>query len=129
MIKKFSYLIIGKWKYSNTNYLILGKIIESITNKTLEQVLKQKIFDQAGMTNTYYMPEHNAEQIINLATGYQFGNSMMTDKNYYLYNAAGGIVSTLSDMNNFVQWLINSKYLDKMTFNTIDCLVEHGYKN
>lgn len=119
---------IGTWQYSNTNYVILAKIIESISGGTIGEYF-QTLFDKAGMAKTYYMPEHTVKNISDLATGYQFGNSMKQDKNYYLYNAAGGIVSTLYDMSKFAKWLLESNYLDQMKRNSVECLIEHGMES
>lgn len=116
---------IGTWKYSNTNYLILGKIVEQITGNTLGKELQKRIFNPAGMKSTYYMPECKTDQVTNLAIGYQFGNPMTSDNNYFLYNAAGGIVSTLGDMKCFAQWLLNNNYPDKLADTSVDCLIEN----
>jgi len=118
----------GVWHYSNTNYLILAKIIEAVTNNSVEKELEKVILGKTGMINTYYMPEKKVEHIDKLATGYQFGNKMDADKNYFLYNAAGGMVSTLNDMKKFAEWLKSSGFLEKMTSNSIDCVIEHGFE-
>lgn len=43
-----------KHEYSNTNYLLLGYIIEDVTGKSYEQVVKKNIFDRIGLSNTEY---------------------------------------------------------------------------
>jgi CubicO group peptidase (beta-lactamase class C family) len=40
------------YNYSNTNYLILGYVIEKVTGKTYENVIREKIFDKASMTHS-----------------------------------------------------------------------------
>jgi len=40
------------WNYSNTGYLILGKIVEKISGETLENYLQENIFTPVGMENT-----------------------------------------------------------------------------
>jgi D-alanyl-D-alanine carboxypeptidase len=39
----------GKWKYSNTGYVLLGMIVEKITGEKLGDLLQQRIFDPLGM--------------------------------------------------------------------------------
>ena len=39
--------------YSETNYIILGLLIEKITGRTLQQELRTRIFDPLGMAHTY----------------------------------------------------------------------------
>ena len=40
-----------KWQYSNTNYVIAGRIIEKVSGKPLMQFLKEKVFSPLGMTS------------------------------------------------------------------------------
>src|SRR6186997_3266803 len=44
----------SKYSYNNSGYFLLGAIIERITGKPYEQVLKENIFDPLGMKNTGY---------------------------------------------------------------------------
>ena len=59
-----------KQNYCNTGYYLLGLIIEEITGKPYEEVLKEKIFDVIGMKNTGI--ENPKEIISNYAQGYDF---------------------------------------------------------
>jgi len=43
----------GKVSYSDTNYQLLGKIIETVTDKDITAVFKDYIFDVLGLKNTY----------------------------------------------------------------------------
>jgi len=43
-----------KFVYSNSGYFLLGAIIEKVTGKPYEQVLKQNIFDPLGMKDSGY---------------------------------------------------------------------------
>src|SRR6185436_14293187 len=42
----------SKFSYNNSGYFLLGAIIERVTGKTYEQVLKENIFDPLGMKNS-----------------------------------------------------------------------------
>src|SRR6187399_770607 len=42
----------SRFLYSNTNFLLLGLIIERLTRKTLGEVLEARIFKPLGMTDT-----------------------------------------------------------------------------
>lgn len=44
----------GKWAYSNTNYVILGLIIESVTGKNVAQVLRERILTPIGAKATFF---------------------------------------------------------------------------
>jgi len=45
--------------YNNADYIILGKIIEKIYNKTYEQVLKENILQPLGMKNSGLLYQQN----------------------------------------------------------------------
>src|SRR5438046_10462178 len=43
-----------KFVYDNSGYFLLGAIIEKVTGKPYEQVLKENIFDPLGLKNSGY---------------------------------------------------------------------------
>jgi CubicO group peptidase (beta-lactamase class C family) len=42
------------WNYSNSGYIIAGKIIEQVTGETWDQFIKETFLNPMGMTNTGY---------------------------------------------------------------------------
>lgn len=44
-------------RYSNTNFWLIGKIIEYVTKKSYGDAIKELIFDPVGMKNTYWAYE------------------------------------------------------------------------
>lgn len=44
------------WEYTNTNYILLGMLIETITRQSFAQNLDQRILTPLNMTNTYLAP-------------------------------------------------------------------------
>ncbi len=67
----------GKHVYSNVNYTLLGKIIESVSGKSYEEYVEQNIFKPLGMTKSAASLE-KAEQN-GLIKGYE---------NYFGFNVA-----------------------------------------
>ena len=59
----------SRFLYSNTNFLLLGIIIERLTRKKLGDVLAERIFKPLGMTDTMLAAEIDTV-IPYLATGY-----------------------------------------------------------
>lgn len=41
-----------RWEYSNTGYLVLATIVETVSGQHFRDFLKEQIFDPVGMTNT-----------------------------------------------------------------------------
>lgn len=109
-------------RYSNTGYLILGKIIEKVSNKSYLQFLHDNIFQKLDMTSTTVS---DYQKIVkNRVQGYS------EDENDKIINAtfhsssfsAGAIVSTPSDLNKWITALFNgellsAKSLDQMLTN------------
>ena len=101
-----------KFVYSNTNYFLLGAIIEKLTGKKYEQVLKEKIFDPVGMKNSGY--DHWSMILDKRATGYTqtpsgFENAPYLDMS--IPYAAGSLYSTVEDLYLWDQALYGDKVL------------------
>lgn len=97
-------------KYSNSNYNLLGYIIEDITKKSFAQNLNTRIVKKLGLKNTY-LPEK-----IDLSKneGYSFsfdGNvwEKVPEWSNSLAFSAGAISSTPSDLTAFFHGLFNGK--------------------
>ncbi len=105
--------------YSNTNYLILGLIAEKTTGKTLAALYRKYIFEPFELNNTYFVPYEGIPD--KLITGYDrdvvpFGEHEMTAaKNGFatLGFSAGAIVSTASDLRNWIDSLFRLDFLNK----------------
>lgn len=101
-----------RFRYNNSGYFILGAIIEKVTGKPYAQVLKEKILDPAGMTNTGY--DVYGTIIKNRAAGYEktpegFENAHYLDMS--LPYAAGSMYSTVGDLFIWDQALYGDKIL------------------
>ena len=42
-----------KWEYSNTNYVIVGRIVEKVSGKPLMSLLQERIFRPLGMRSVF----------------------------------------------------------------------------
>jgi CubicO group peptidase (beta-lactamase class C family) len=59
----------AKWKYSNTNYVLLGFLIHKVTGKFYGDFLQERIFRPLGMSATRIISE--ADIVPNRASGYE----------------------------------------------------------
>ncbi|MFI0480518.1 serine hydrolase domain-containing protein [Actinomadura sp. 9N215] len=94
-----------KWSYSNTNYTLLGVVIESLTGHDLSAELHRRLFGPLGMTKTY-LPVKPPEGIKGPhGHGYYpdaHGRLRDVDRfNASIAGAAGGVVSTAHDVSAF----------------------------
>tara|TARA_R110002051_G_scaffold290773_2_gene354481 strand:- start:13172 stop:14272 length:1101 start_codon:yes stop_codon:yes gene_type:complete len=107
-----------KYDYSATGFVILGLIIEKVSEKSYYDYLRDNIFKPAEMVNT---TELEIDSIVhNKASGYtsMFGENKTLKKNeYYLTKASPGgfYYSTVSDLFNFSKSLRNYRLLEKET--------------
>jgi D-alanyl-D-alanine carboxypeptidase len=96
------------WYYSNTNYLLLGKIIERIYNSSLENILKTYC-SKYQLKNTYYSQTKYAKDIIDKKINGYFNHLNMS---YILpsnFGATAGILMDIDDLLTFVNLLLVKK--------------------
>jgi CubicO group peptidase (beta-lactamase class C family) len=102
----------AKFNYSNSGYFLLGAIIEKITGKPYEQVLKENILEPVGMKNTGY--DHYNTVISKRAAGYVRTPSGYQNAPYLdmtIPYAAGSLYSTVEDLFLWDQALYGDKIL------------------
>lgn len=94
-----------KWSYSNTNYTLLGMIVERLTGHDLSAEMETRLFRPLGMTKTY-LPVKPPEGIKG-PHGHGYypdadGRLRDVDRfNASIAGAAGGVVSTAHDVSAF----------------------------
>ena len=102
----------AKFNYSNSGYFLLGDIIEKVTGKSYEQVLKENILDPVGMKNTGY--DHYGTVLSKRAAGYiktQNGYENAPYLDMSIPYAARSIYSTVEDLFLWDQALYGEKIL------------------
>jgi CubicO group peptidase (beta-lactamase class C family) len=81
--------------YSNTGYVLLGKIVEDVTGRSYAEVVRERIFDPLGMADSRWTPDDSGEGV---SVQYD-GDTVAPDA--LILPGEGGIVSTLDDMHRF----------------------------
>ena len=102
----------SRFSYNNSGYFLLGAIIEQVTGRSYEQVLKENILDPAGMKNTGY--DHHNTIIPKRASGYSktadgYTNALYLDMS--IPYAAGSMYSTVEDLYLWDQALYTDKLI------------------
>lgn len=83
-----------KVQYSDTNYQLLGKIIETITDKDIHTVFKEFIFDELQLKHTYLYDVVNDQQPASI---YFRNKELHLPKYMSSIGPEGGIVSTAKE--------------------------------
>ncbi len=87
------------FEYSNTNYIILGMIIEKVSAKTYEQFLTERILKPLGLKNTGY--DHGKERLKLSALGYSLKEDGVVPAEVASLTvpySAGALYSTTGDL-------------------------------
>ncbi len=126
--------------YSNTNYLLLGLVIQKVTGKSAAANFEQRIFKPLGLQHTSFPAQNNSSIPEPHAQGYQFGTNVEDIDSYALPPAevpgalngtllpinytksnpsafwtAGAVISTPADMATYVKAMVSGELLDKQT--------------
>jgi D-alanyl-D-alanine carboxypeptidase len=109
------------WEYSDTNYILLGMIIEQVTGKKYYDLVSSMILQPQKLRNT--LPS-NERKLKGLAQGYAgaenaFGgkDKVINEKGLFIINpqfewTGGGIYSTTNDLAKWGKLLYESKIVD-----------------
>ena len=101
-----------KFSYNNSGFFLLGVILEKLTGKPYEQLLRERIFDPAGMKDSGYDSTHPL--LSKRASGYDSSLDGYTNTTYIDMTqpyAAGSLYSTAEDLFLWDQALQGEKIL------------------
>lgn len=106
-----------RFQYSNSNFLLLGYMIEKLDGVSYSAALQDRISARIGLQNTYYGADALA-MVANKALTYRLDNNqwMEVDEGEFsgpVPGGAGSIVSTPADMLIFIEALFNGKLITK----------------
>ena len=118
-----------RYSYSNTNYVVLGLIVEAVSHKSMRSELRSRIFQPLKLEATTFpttpqMPNPHAHGY------YLLGKPPATDVtgiNPFPW-AAGAIVSTADDIATFYQALFSGRLLDRTLMRAMETTVAEGGK-
>jgi D-alanyl-D-alanine carboxypeptidase len=103
--------------YSNTNYVLLGMIIEKITGEPFYQAFKTKIFEPLHLESTQFAAEDPVpENIIRGYIDFYSKLQLMESTNYSgwdYYTADGGLISNVHDLSVFMRALFNGELISE----------------
>lgn len=103
----------AQWSYSNTNYTLLGMVIEAATEMPLAEAYRTQIYETLGMVSTFL--DCYEESVIDVVHGYTGSGDDMSDVTELHESvgwSAGGLVSTAPDLIAFAQGLFGGALFD-----------------
>jgi teichoic acid D-alanine hydrolase len=121
----------SKSVYANTEYIILGKVIEKITGKSYEKVLREQILSPLKMKNSGLAnSKKSVGGMVKNYTQDEASKAFNTDEPYLIesYFASGAMYSTAEDLLKFDTAIFGNKILQpKTTEKMLTFYPELGY--
>ena len=107
----------GCFSYSDTNYVVLGLLIQHLTSDSLEEVLRARIYNRLGLTCTWMKwneprpasctGRHSSTYDGSIQPGLE-----VTDLGYRSADwSGGGLASTLDDLAVFMRSLVQGRLI------------------
>lgn len=100
----------GKASYSDTNYQILGRIIEEITGEKIAEAFRKMIFDELKLKDTYIYTDVNDETPIPF---YYKARKLWLPEYMTSISPEGGIVSTADEVMTFLKAFFKGRFFSK----------------
>lgn len=103
--------------YSNSNYWLLGRIVEKASGSSYDDYVATRILAPLGMSRSMYCD--NSKQVPNRASGYNIRNGTTTRVPDVVHTgtyAAGAICSTAGDMITWLRALHGGKVLSEKSY-------------
>jgi CubicO group peptidase (beta-lactamase class C family) len=104
----------ARYAYSGEGLVLLQLVVEKITGRSLEELMKEKVFQPTGMTRTSYLWQQEFEN--NYALGYNEDGKVLAKKKRTSTNAAGSMETTIADYSRFISAVMQGKGLSKQSF-------------
>ncbi len=114
-----------KGEYSNTNFVLLGFIIEDITGKSYQENLSKRITSRIGLKNTMYGGKIDHSK--NEASSFQYNNGkwvIQPETDMSIPGGAGSVISTTPDLATFITALFNGKLVSESSLKTMTSLTD-----
>lgn len=106
----------SKYNYTNSGYVLLGRIIEIASGKSYHNYLLDSVIQKAGLKNTFFA---NADTIIpNRVSSYTRDRGFYDNSDYFSTSLGFGCGDLLSNVGDLFKWntvLLNGNVIKKET--------------
>ncbi|MFR9794442.1 serine hydrolase domain-containing protein [Streptomyces sp. MS06] len=116
----------GRFSYSNTNYVLLGMVVEQVTGRTYAAEAERRVIAPLGLSGTSF-PGNRTSLPSPHGLAYAADNSDVTALDPRVAGAAGELVTTLADLDRFYAALLGGELLPpRMLREMLDTRTAHG---
>lgn len=103
-----------KLEYSNTNYFLLGNIVEQVSGQYYQSFIRENIFEPLGMTSSGFVSE--VETNPDFSKSISYDTFTLGENAEGLLKGMGDIVSTAHDMDKWMTALKSGKVVSEQSF-------------
>ena len=106
-----------KWAYSNTNYILLGRVIEAVSKEPYERYVREHLLAPAGMTQTATIAQEST--LPDMAHGYVYRKGAIVPAPPLASSwawSAGDLVSTVADLQRWNAALASGKIVSPQDY-------------
>ncbi len=109
------------WSYSNTNYILLERIVEKASGESFTELMRRRILEPLQLTSAVYDPKRNPATVKNFTNAYHYDpitNKTEDVSNFSLSaaRAAGAIIANTEDLAKWARALFSGKVLAPAEF-------------
>lgn len=112
----------SKAQYSNSNYVLLSYILETVYNKPFSEILQEHIITPLKLANTSF----GKPKTTSTCNSYKYFDKwrIESDTDPSVTMGAGGIISTTNDLNVFFHALFNDKLIAQSSLAQMKTITE-----
>lgn len=110
-----------RWSYSNTGYVLLGRIVEKVSGQSFGEFLQSRIFKPLGMEQSIFEPKGEARKMVAQGhTAFALGDpeSAILEADGWIH-AAGGLLISPLDLAKWDLALMDGKLLRPQSYKTM----------
>ncbi len=94
----------SKWAYSNTNYVILGSLIEKLAGKPCAEFFQEKIAGPLGLKDTYVYHQLMKTSPLNRVYGFQISKGKKVPNDLTRFDGIVGDGNVYSSVEDLLKW-------------------------
>jgi D-alanyl-D-alanine carboxypeptidase len=116
------------WSYSNTNYVLLGMVVQKLSGMPLSEVIRARLLQPLKLDHTFFDGEETV--VGELGHGFDVTVSDVTNKFDQSWAwAAGAMVSSTEDLLSWSQQLYGGHVLQPASLTLMTTFVDTGNKS
>lgn len=102
-----------RYSYSNTGFIVLGRVIEKVSRQTLAEFLQKRVFARAGMQHASFDPKHGTPGLAAGHLTFALGKPEPVAREAEGWiHAAGGVYASARDVARWNLALVDGKVLN-----------------